>query len=106
MLETASNHTSRHRPLGAAGNNTASMSAPPPPFVEPHPGYAAENKGPEILIITSIMTFLAVLCVASRIYSRFLSIGKLAIDDFVVVFCVVCPLLAPFHWHPSTKFSN
>ncbi|KAM7189103.1 hypothetical protein V8F33_010224 [Rhypophila sp. PSN 637] len=47
--------------------------------------YAAENKGPLILGMTSSVTILTFFFVAGRIYSRFLSAGKLAIDDYIVI---------------------
>ncbi|KAK4215053.1 hypothetical protein QBC37DRAFT_460079 [Rhypophila decipiens] len=50
--------------------------------------YAAENKGPLILGVTSSLTILTFLFVAGRIYSRFLSAGKLAIDDYIVIVCI------------------
>ena len=59
------------------------------PFVEPYPGYSDENKGPLILSVISVLTGLALLFVVGRIWSRLLSIRKLAVDDYIVVGCVV-----------------
>jgi len=61
------------------------------PFEELYPGYAQENKGPLILTVTATLTGLCLLFVLSRLYSRMISIGKLAFDDFVVIVCIVCP---------------
>jgi hypothetical protein len=71
-------------------DNTVNMSAAAP-FEEPYPGYAQENKGPLILTVTATLTGLCLLFVLSRLYSRMISIGKLAVDDFVVIVCIVCP---------------
>lgn len=61
----------------------------PPDFEEPYPGWAEENKGPLILGVTSAMTTLAGLFVIGRIYSRIISLRKLAIDDYIVIVCIV-----------------
>ncbi|KAL2272071.1 hypothetical protein VTJ83DRAFT_1442 [Remersonia thermophila] len=61
----------------------------PPDFVEPYPGWAEENKGPLILGVTGSLTALAGLFVIGRIYSRLLSIRKLAIDDYIVIVCIL-----------------
>lgn len=53
------------------------------------PGYAEANKGPEILIVTITLTVIALLFVAARIYSRRISMRKLAVDDYIVIFCIV-----------------
>lgn len=53
------------------------------------PGFAEENKGPEIIIITSAMTALASIFVIGRIYSRMISIGKLGVDDYIVIGSIV-----------------
>lgn len=63
------------------------MSASAQPSEEHPPGWAQEDKGPLILVVTSTMTAITFLFVASRIYSRILALGKLAIDDYIVVFC-------------------
>lgn len=63
-------------------------------FVEPYPGYADENKGPLIIGVISALTGLTLLFVVGRVWSRFLSIGKLAIDDYIVIGCIVCAHLA------------
>jgi hypothetical protein len=71
------------------------MSTPPPPgpLVEPYPGFSDENQGPVILGVTTALTGLAFLFVMGRIYSRFLSLGRLATDDYIVIFSIVCLLL-------------
>jgi len=70
-------------------DNSVNMFAAAP-FEEPYPGYAQENKGPLILTVTATLTGLCLLFVLSRLYSRMISTGKLAIDDFVVIVCIVC----------------
>jgi len=69
------------------------MSAPNT-FVEPYPSYVKENKGPLIVGVVSALTGLTLLFVAGRVWSRFLAFGKLAIDDFIVIGCIVCTHLA------------
>ncbi|KAK4223429.1 hypothetical protein QBC38DRAFT_52011 [Podospora fimiseda] len=64
------------------------MSAPPP-FEEPYPGWAEENKGPTIMGVTIAMTILTTMFVAARLYSRMISMGRLFIDDYIVIFCIV-----------------
>ncbi|CAP71655.1 uncharacterized protein PODANS_6_40 [Podospora anserina S mat+] len=59
-----------------------------PPFVEPYPGYAAENKGPTILGVTSAMTLLGIVFVAARVYSRVISMGKIYLDDYITLFSI------------------
>ncbi|KAK3902693.1 hypothetical protein C8A05DRAFT_33597 [Staphylotrichum tortipilum] len=59
------------------------------PFEEPYPGWSQENKGPLILGVTGTLTFSAFLFVAGRIYSRLVSLGKLASDDFIVIVCIL-----------------
>ena len=66
------------------------MSASPPPFVEPYPGFSNENKGPLIVVVTATLTALALLFVVARVYSRLLSAGKLAVDDYIVMLSIVC----------------
>lgn len=61
----------------------------PPAVVEPYPGWAQEDNRALILGVGGTMIGLASLFVAARIYSRFISIGRLAIDDYIVVFCSV-----------------
>ncbi|KAK1830899.1 hypothetical protein QBC39DRAFT_308119 [Podospora conica] len=63
------------------------------PFVEPYPGYAAENKGPLILGVTSALTLVTLLFVAGRVWSRTISLGKLAVDDFIVIGCIILSIL-------------
>lgn len=58
-------------------------------------GYAEANKGPEILIVTITLTTIALLFVAARIYSRRISMRKLAADDYIVIFCIVRPHSLP-----------
>jgi hypothetical protein len=60
-----------------------------PEFVEPYPGWAQENKGPLILGVTGTLTALALFFVAGRIYSRMVSLGRLGIDDYIVIVCIV-----------------
>ncbi len=62
---------------------------PPPPFVPPYPGFADENKGPLIVVVTATLTAIALLFVIARLYSRLLSMGKIAIDDYIVILSIV-----------------
>ncbi|KAK0736362.1 hypothetical protein B0T21DRAFT_411550 [Apiosordaria backusii] len=45
-----------------------SATETPPPFVEPYPGYAEDNKGPTILGVTSAMTLLGTMFILCVIY--------------------------------------
>jgi hypothetical protein len=67
-----------------------------PDFVEPYPGYAQENKGPLILTATGTLTAIAGLFVSARIYSRMVSLGKLGVDDYIVILCSVSTRTAAF----------
>ncbi|KAK1756624.1 hypothetical protein QBC47DRAFT_452027 [Echria macrotheca] len=57
------------------------------------PGYADENKGPLTLTIASVLTSLSGLFVLARLYSRHISTRKLAIDDYICVFCVILGII-------------
>ncbi|KAK3331704.1 hypothetical protein B0T19DRAFT_85628 [Cercophora scortea] len=52
------------------------------------PGWAEENKGPRIIAITVALTFITFLFVVGRIWSRMISLGKLASDDIVCIICI------------------
>ncbi|GAB1321092.1 Rhodopsin domain-containing protein [Madurella fahalii] len=65
----------------------------PSVFEEPYPGWAQENKGPLILTTISILTAVALLFVAARIYSRKISLGRLGVDDYIVIICIILSLL-------------
>ncbi|KAK1756667.1 hypothetical protein QBC47DRAFT_319740 [Echria macrotheca] len=65
------------------------MASEPAPFVEPYPGFSEENKGPLILTVTSVLTSVAFVFVTGRIYSRIISVGKLAADDYIVILCIL-----------------
>lgn len=68
-----------------------------PDFVEPYPGWAREDKGPEILAVVGAMTGLAFLFVAARLSSRMIALGRLLIDDYIVILSIVrVNVLAPF----------
>ncbi|KAK4184960.1 hypothetical protein QBC35DRAFT_476775 [Podospora australis] len=54
-----------------------------------YPGWADENKGPTIMGVSSAMTFLALLFVVARLYSRWISMNRLFVDDYVVIFCII-----------------
>jgi hypothetical protein len=64
---------------------------PPPPFVEPYPGFSNETNGPLIVVVTTALTGLATLFVIARIYSRMISAGKIALDDWIIIVSIVCP---------------
>ncbi len=73
---------------GIARPHGDNMTAPPP-VVEPYPGWAAEDKRPLILGVAGTLIALAFLFVVARVYCRLISIRKLRIDDFIVIFCIV-----------------
>lgn len=58
-------------------------------------GYAQETKGPLTITVSATLTSLCLLFVIARVYSRFVSVGKLAIDDYIVIFSIVRENLAP-----------
>lgn len=48
------------------------------------------DKGPTIIIVTSVMTAVALLFVVARMASKRISIQRFAIDDSLVVVSIVC----------------
>ena len=48
------------------------------------------DKGPWIIITTSVMTAVALLLVVARLVSRRISIRKLDVGDYLVVLSIVC----------------
>lgn len=60
-----------------------------PGFVEPYPGWAQEDRRPMTLGIMGALIGLALLFVIARVYCRFISLGRLWIDDYIVIFCIV-----------------
>jgi len=75
---------------------------PPPPFVEPYPGFSNETNGPLIVAVTTALTGLATLFVIARIYSRIISAGKIALDDWIMIVSIVCQ---SHHQIPWPNFS-
>jgi len=61
----------------------------PPALVEPYPGWAQEDKRPVTLGVMGALIGLALLFVVARVYCRIISLGRLGIDDYIVVFCIV-----------------
>jgi hypothetical protein len=61
----------------------------PPDVIEPYPGWAHENTGAKLLGAISTITGVAFLFVVARIYSRMISIRRLSIDDYLVIFSIV-----------------
>ena len=57
-----------------------------------------KDHGPVIVITTSVLTFVALLFVIARIASRRISGRKLAVDDHLVVICIVRS--SHLHWSP------
>ncbi|KAH7176896.1 hypothetical protein EDB81DRAFT_773735 [Dactylonectria macrodidyma] len=49
------------------------------------PDIAAENKGPAMMAVMYSFTALSSLTVAGRIFSRYRKLGRLAIDDYVII---------------------
>jgi len=62
---------------------------PPPPFVEPYPGYLQESRGSIIVGVTAALTVLATLFVIGRVYSRMISVGKVFIDDWIMILSII-----------------
>lgn len=48
------------------------------------------DKGPTIIVVTSVMTAVALLFVVARMVSKRISIHRFAIDDSLVVVSIVC----------------
>lgn len=83
----------------------ASPSPPPPPFVEPYPGFSDETNGPLIVVVTTALTGLATLFVIARVYSRMLSAGKIALDDWIIIISIVImpvPCVPSIRIHQAT----
>lgn len=59
------------------------MSAAPPPELDPT--FAAEDKGPSIIAVTCTVSALSTVFVLARIYTRGWIIGKLQLDDYLIV---------------------
>jgi hypothetical protein len=49
------------------------------------PEIASQNKGPRIIVIVYVFTILASLFVAGRIFSRIKKLGRLAVDDYLIL---------------------
>ncbi|KAL2021739.1 hypothetical protein VTK56DRAFT_6682 [Thermocarpiscus australiensis] len=58
-------------------------------YVEPYPGWAQENRGPKIVVVTSIMTAIALVFVSARVYSRMISLGRIALDDLIIMLSIL-----------------
>jgi hypothetical protein len=54
------------------------------------PEIASQNKGPRIIVIVYVFTILASLFVAGRIFSRIKKLGRLAVDDYLILISLVC----------------
>lgn len=65
------------------------MSSTTLPTVEPYPGWAEEDNRALILGVQVSMIGLAFLFVIARLYSRMVAIGRLGLDDYIVMFCIV-----------------
>jgi hypothetical protein len=65
------------------------MSGPPPAAPLP-PEIAAENKGPMMLALTWTFTSLAGLFVLGRLFSRKKKMGRLLVDDWIIIGSLVC----------------
>ena len=62
---------------------------PPPPFVEPYPGFNQETKGPLIVAVMSSLTALALAFVLARLYSKSISSRKVDVGDWLVILSMV-----------------
>jgi hypothetical protein len=60
-----------------------------PDFVEPYPGWAQEDGRPLTLGVMGAMIGLALVFVIARVYCRIISLGRLGMDDYIVVVCIV-----------------
>lgn len=60
----------------------------------PCPGWAGENRGPFVIAVMASMTALALLFSAARIYCRLISVKRLAVEDYIVMFSIVSTRLA------------
>ena len=67
----------------------AVMSGPPPAEPLP-PSVAAENKGPMMQALVWTFTGVASLFVAGRMVSRRKKMGKLRVDDYIIIGSLVC----------------
>jgi len=66
------------------------MSAgPPPPFVEPYPGFSQETKGPLIVGVMTSLTALTLFFVIARMYSKRISSRKVDVGDWLVIISMV-----------------
>jgi hypothetical protein len=66
-----------------------SDGAPTGPPSYPYPGYENETRGPLFVGLTTALTVLATLFVAGRIYSRLISVGKVFVDDWIMILSIV-----------------
>lgn len=53
------------------------------------PGYADQNKGPTILATCITMTSLSTIFVAARLFVRARIMGKLHLDDYLIIAAIV-----------------
>ncbi|KAK0745694.1 hypothetical protein B0T18DRAFT_428801 [Schizothecium vesticola] len=66
------------------------MSAgPPPPFVEPYPGFSQETKGPLIVGVMTSLTALTLFFVIARMYSKRISSRTVDVGDWLVIISMV-----------------
>jgi hypothetical protein len=54
---------------------------------------AAETKGPAMMAVMYSFTALSSLAVVGRVFSRYKKLGRLAIDDYVIILSLVGLLL-------------
>ncbi|KAH8891131.1 hypothetical protein GQ53DRAFT_865868 [Thozetella sp. PMI_491] len=56
--------------------------------------WAAEDKGPAVVAVLCTFTPLAAMFCAMRIYSRGYLMGKMQLDDYFIIFSVICGLIS------------
>lgn len=74
------------------------MSSPPEPGTAEYEAYAAENKGPWILITCWLVTAVSTLFVIARVYVRGFMHGKLQQDDWWTIIAMVSLLCRSLLW--------
>ena len=62
-------------------------------------GYKAEDKGPMIIGVCTAMTILSTIFVALRVFTRQKIMGKLHLDDWLVIPSVVSPSIRHDNFH-------
>lgn len=64
------------------------------------PDVAAHTRGPAMMAVMYSFTTLSSLAVVGRVFSRYKKLGRLAIDDYVIILSLVGPLLCSLSPQP------